>query len=229
MATPRPRRELDSPIWRASTTEEVNAELEFHVEMLTRDLVAGGLDPEAARAEARRRFGDLQAARAAAREAAGTRDRATRRAAAAEALLQDARFALRQLRRAPGFTLVAVLTLALGIGANSAIFSVVNAVALKPLGYPAADRLYFITSQFPTLGFDKFWVSPPEYFDLRERTRAFAGIGAYTTGAVNLSENGSSERVNAVSATASMFGVLGVRPTVGRVFTEQEDLPDADP
>ena len=229
MATDHPRRELDSTLWRASTTEEVNAELEFHVEMLTRDLVAQGLAPEAARAEARRRFGDLPTARAQARRAAGDRDRATRRASVADALASDVRFALRQLRRSPGFALVAVLTLALGIGANSAIFSVINGVVLKPLPYPAPDQLQYVTSQFPTLGFDKFWVSPPEYFDLKANTRAFSGIGAYTTGAVNLSEGGSSERVNSISTTADMFEVLGVRPHVGRVFTAEEDLPNADP
>src|SRR5688500_15469253 len=110
--------------------------------------------------------------------------------------------AFRQLRKSPGYAAVTILTLALGIGANSAIFSVVNGVVLKPLGYPAPERLFYVTSQFPTLGFDKFWISPPEFFEFRERSEAFGRVAAYTTGAVNLSENGSAERVNAASVTA---------------------------
>ena len=86
-------------------------------------------------------------------------------------ILHDLRYSVRSLARTPGFALLAILTLALGIGANTAIFSVINGVILKPLGYPQSDQLVMITSQFPTLGFDKFWVSPPEYFDLRARDR----------------------------------------------------------
>ena len=89
--------------------------------------------------------------------------------------------AVRLLRHNPGFALVAVLTMALGIGANSAIFSVVNGVVLKPLGYPAPDRLMFISSQFPGMGFDQFWVDPIEYTEFRQRTRAFASVGGYDT------------------------------------------------
>src|SRR5687768_4252128 len=98
-------------------------------------------------------------------------------------LAQDLKHGWRMLRRSPGFAAIAILTIGLGIGANSAIFSVVNGVVRKPLGYPAPERLMFITSQFPTLNFDKFWVSPPEFFDFAQRTRAFSKVGAYTTGA----------------------------------------------
>ena len=81
---------------------------------------------------------------------------------------QDLRHALRGLLRTPGFTLVSVLTLALGIGANTAIFSIVNGVALRPLGYPKPEQLMFLTSQFPAQGFLQFWVSPPEFFEFKE-------------------------------------------------------------
>jgi putative ABC transport system permease protein len=86
-------------------------------------------------------------------------------------LRQDLTYALRNLRKSPGYALVTILTLALGIGANSAIFSVVNGVILKPLSFPEPERLVFITSQFPTLGFDQFWVSPPEFMEFRDRNR----------------------------------------------------------
>jgi putative ABC transport system permease protein len=144
-------------------------------------------------------------------------------------LLQDFRYSVRSLARTPGFALLAVLTLALGIGANSAIFSVINGVILKPLGYPQPDQLVMITSQFPSLGFDKFWVSPPEYFELRERAKSFNEIGAYRSNAVNLSEGDTPERVNAVNATWTLFKSLGVPAYRGRVFNEQDDLPNSEP
>ena len=144
-------------------------------------------------------------------------------------VFQDLRYSVRSLARTPGFALLAVLTLALGIGANSAIFSVINGVILKPLAYPQPGQLVMITSQFPGLGFDKFWISPPEYFELRERARSYSEIGAYRPNAVNLSEGDAPERVNAVAATAALFKTLGVPAFRGRVFTEQEDIPNAEP
>ena len=92
---------------------------------------------------------------------------------------RDLRYTFRGLANAPAFTAVAVLTLALGIGANSAIFSVVNGVLLEPLPYGQPERLAFIHTQFPTLGFDKFWVSPPEYRALQERLSSFEMIGGW--------------------------------------------------
>ena len=90
-----------------------------------------------------------------------------------EAFLQDVRYALRKLAGSPGFAALTVLTLALGIGANTAIFSVVNGVVLRPLAYPDPGRLMFITSQFPGLGFDQFWVSTPEFLEFRDWNRSF--------------------------------------------------------
>ena len=101
-------------------------------------------------------------------------------------LSQDIRLAVRSLLRAPAFAAVTILTLALGIGANTAIFSIVNGVILRPLGYPKPEQLMYLTTQFPAFGFDQFWVSPPEYFEFRELNQSFAAVGAYTTGEVNL-------------------------------------------
>ena len=110
-------------------------------------------------------------------------------------LWQDLRYATRSLSRVPGFSLIAILTLALGIGANTAIFSVVNGVILKPLPYPRPEQLVMITSQFPTMGFEQFWVSPPEYLEFRERNTSFQEVGAYLTTAVNIGSAGRPARV----------------------------------
>ena len=144
-------------------------------------------------------------------------------------LLQDARYAIRTLRRVPGFSAIAIVTLALGIGANTAIFSVINGVVLKPLPYPHPDELVFITSQFPGLGFDQFWVSPPEYLEFRERNRSFQDVGSYVTSAVNIGAGGSPQRVTSAGVSASLIPVLGVKPRLGRTFTQEETLPNASP
>jgi putative ABC transport system permease protein len=109
-------------------------------------------------------------------------------------LLQDLRHAIRRLRRAPAFTSVTILTLALGIGANTAIFSLVNSVILRPLGYPKPDQLMYLTTQFPAFGFEQFWVSPPEYLEFREINTSFSAVGAFTTGEVNLTAGDSPRR-----------------------------------
>jgi putative ABC transport system permease protein len=137
-------------------------------------------------------------------------------------LLQDLRHAVRNLLRTPGFAVITILTLALGIGANTAIFSVVNGVILRPLAYPEPDRLMFITSRFPSLGFDQFWISPPEYFEFREWNRSFAGVGAFTTGEVNLSASERPRRVRTGSVDAELLRVLAVPPARGRHFTASE-------
>ena len=91
---------------------------------------------------------------------------------------QDLRHAIRRLLRAPAFTSITILTLALGIGANTAIFSIVNGVILRPLGYPKPEQLMYLTTQFPAFGFDQFWVSPPEYLEFRELNTSFSAVGA---------------------------------------------------
>jgi predicted permease len=142
-----------------------------------------------------------------------------------QTFVQDLRYALRSLRQSPGFSAIAVLTLALGIGANSAIFSVVNGVVLEPLEYRDPDRLMFITSNFPGQGFDEFWLSGPEYFQYREQSRLFADMGVYNTGEISITGGDTPLRVPAGSASASTFSTLGVEPLRGRTFTEGEDLP----
>src|SRR5262245_34331567 len=137
-------------------------------------------------------------------------------------LLLDLRYALRGLSRSPGFTLVAVLTLALGIGANTAIFSIVNGVILRPLGYPKPEQLMYLTTQFPAFGFTEFWVSPPEYMEFREINRSFAAVGAYTTGEVNLTTSDRPLRVRSASVDEHLLHALGVQAELGRLFGKGE-------
>ena len=140
--------------------------------------------------------------------------------------MNDFRYAIRGLLARPAFTVVAVLTLALGIGANSAIFSVVNAVVLQPLPYPEPERLLFITSRFEGM-FDKFWISVPEFIEFRERNQAFEAVGAYTTGAANLGTEIPSRPVTA-TVSDDLMRALGVAPLRGRAFTRDDTLPNSE-
>lgn len=213
-----------SAFWRrrGQRDEELDEEIRAHLDMATRDRIARGESPETAAREARREFGNVTTVREV------TSDMWSGQAL--ERLMQDLRWALRTLRRAPGFTLVAVLTLTLGVGANTAIFSVVNGVLLEPLPFPHPQQLVYIMSQFPTLGFDQFPVDAAEFLELRERNRSFQDVGAYVTGAVNIGGDGQQPaRVNSAVASPSLFTALAVPAAIGRTFTEAEALPNAAP
>jgi putative ABC transport system permease protein len=145
-----------------------------------------------------------------------------------KAALQDLRYAVRLLLRSPGFTLLAVVTLALGIGANAAIFSVFNAVLLRPLPYRSPEKLMMVFSQFPTMGFDRFWVDPMEFTEYRDKSKSFAALGAYVTGAVNVSGADSPVRADAAFATAGLFRALGVDAQLGRYYSPTEDQPNTE-
>ena len=125
-------------------------------------------------------------------------------------LRQDLRHAVRSLLRAPAFSIVTIVTLALGIGANTAIFSIVNGVILRPLGYPHPEQLMYLTTRFPAFGFDQFWVSPPEYMEFREMNQSFAAVGAYTTGEANLTAGDLPLRVRTAGVDEHLMKALGV-------------------
>jgi predicted permease len=146
-----------------------------------------------------------------------------------ESLLQDVRYSLRLLRRAPVFTAIAVATLALGIGANTAIFSIVSSVILRPLPYPSPGELMYLTTEFPGLGLSEFWVSPPEYMEFREINQSFARVGAYTTGEVNLTAADRAIRVRSAAVDEHLLRALGVRPVQGRLFADGETTISAPP
>jgi len=140
----------------------------------------------------------------------------------------DLRHAVRALRRAPAFTLVAVVTLALGIGANSAIFSVVNAVLLEPLPYRSPGQLALIWSRWTN--FDKTWLSPAEYLDYQQQHELFSDVAAWgENGDVTLTGEAGPESTGGVVATANFLHVLGMHPALGRTFSEAEDIPNGPP
>ena len=142
--------------------------------------------------------------------------------------MQDVRYALRALRKQPVFTLVAILTLTLGIGANTAIFSLLYKTLLRPLPFPEADRLVFVWNTYPLTGLSKASVSIPDYIDRRREAPAIADATLFTFRSVNLAEAGQPEQLRALAVTPSFFTTLGRQPFLGRGFTEEEAKPDAD-
>jgi putative ABC transport system permease protein len=139
-------------------------------------------------------------------------------------MINDLRYALRQLIRSPGFAAVTILTLALGIGACTAIFSVVNAVLLRPLDYPDPARLVVIReTQLPD--FPEFSVSPPNYLDWEKQTKSFESLAAYAGSRLNLTGDGEPQQLIGVKATAHYFDVYGIKPALGRTFLPEEDAP----
>jgi putative ABC transport system permease protein len=140
-----------------------------------------------------------------------------------EIFWQDLRYALRMLRKNWGFTAVAVITLGLGIGANTSIFSVVNGVLLRPLPYREPQRLVRIYSEFPTMKLQKFWLSPPEFLDIQKEAKSWEAIGAWAPGGQNIGTAGEPLRVTAAAITRSLIDTLGVQPERGRNFSPEED------
>jgi putative ABC transport system permease protein len=143
-------------------------------------------------------------------------------------IARDVRFALRRLLHSPGFAAIVIATLALGIGANTAIFSVVNAVLLQPLPYPAPDQLVTVFHHYPSLNNLEAGFAVPTYRDVGERTRTFDSFAVRNTWAVNLTGGAEPERLAALRATAGYFRVLGTPPLLGRTFLPGEDQPGRD-
>jgi len=209
--------------WRSSRhiRADLDAELEFHLDMRARELVAAGLSPEAALDEARRRFGDLDHTKRYCRQQDAALERSLRRGEVANDAALDVRYAWRTLRRSPAFTIVAVVTLALGIGANTAIFSVVHGVLLTPLPYGAPDRIVRIFSRHPG---GRMPVSPVDLSDWRKSAHLFRAISATTEAPTTITGGGAdAERVTRASVSTNLLEVIGVQPLVGQPFTAGRD------
>jgi putative ABC transport system permease protein len=208
---------------------EVDDELSLHVELRTREGIARGLDPAAARAEAIRRLGDVAALKKTMAGLARKRDREMNLALRIDEFRADLKFAVRQLLHAPAFTLVATLTLALGIGANSAIFALVDATLLRPLPYRQPDRLVAIWETSPKT--KRSYVSPLNMIDWNTRGRTFETIAGFTPtvgGMVMAGVDGNAETVSRQWVTAGIFDVLGVAPIVGRTFSADDEAKRAN-
>ena len=205
--------------------QEVDAELAFHVEMTIQMLVAQGMTPEAARAEAVRRFGDIAVVSAECRRFGRERDRSRSRAEYFAELRQDLGFAVRQLGRARGFAATAAGTLALGIGATVAVFSALYAVALKPFPFTDADRVVQIEAQRG--GRTESIFSSGEFAAIRERKDAFSHVAAVMGGGFTLTGMGAPQLIGGTFVSADYFRVVGVAPLLGRGFLPSDDVPGA--
>jgi hypothetical protein len=218
------KRSLRSWLWRIPIDEEVDEELALHVEMRTRELVDRGMDPAAAHEAAIARLGDIASLKRTMTDLGRKRDREMRVSIWIEELRDDLKFAFRQLRSSPAFTLVATLTLALGIGANSAIFALVDATLLRPLPYSSPDRLVTIWEHSASTA--RGYVSPLNMLDWNTRSRTFEKIAGFTPNVgqmVMAGADGNAETVTRQWVTAGIFDVLGVRPIAGRTFSAEDE------
>jgi len=205
---------------RPAFEQELDEELRFHLEMAAKQHEERGLSPKAARALAEREFGRVERYKDEVRDVRGI--------TWMDDVGRDFRFALRTLRKSPTFVVVAVLCLALGIGANAAIFSVVDAVLLRPLPYADPARLVRVYETMPSRGFANGSASWANYLDWVQQLKGFSGLAAYTGQSKNLSgTEGGAERLEAVATTANLFDVLGVHPRLGRGFQAGEDVAGA--
>ena len=206
---------------------DLTEELETFVDMAAADARRDGATPAEARRAAMLHLGGVEQAK--------ERVRAGRHGGRLDEVGRDLRYALRTLRRSPGFTAVALLTLALGIGANTAIFSILNAVILRPLGYPAPEQLMRLTAQYPVGPLQGFRLSTPEYTEFRAMNRSFAQLGAFAigdgvaaggsggwAGAVNLTAGERPIRARSALVDDHLLGTLGVGPAQGRLFAPTE-------
>jgi predicted permease len=196
---------------------QLERELSFHLEQHTSQLIGRGISPDEARRQARLALGGPEQVKEKCRDARGARW--------LEDLLQDTRYALRTFRGKPGFTVVALLILSLGIGATTVIFTLINSVLLRPLSYPEPDKL--VTLHVFTEAFGELWnYSDLDFGDVKRQSQSLA-LAAWTYGGGTISEPGEPEYVNGRQISAELFSTLGISPLQGRAFRLDEDRPGA--
>jgi putative ABC transport system permease protein len=209
---------LRSLFKRGRVEQELSEELRFHLEKLIEANAAKGMTSGETRCAALRELGGMEQIKEECRQ--------MRRVNYIENFLQDVRYGLRQLRQRPGFTAVAVLTLVLGIGANTAVFSLVDTILLRPLPYRNPEGLVVVSETVPQMGGDtEIGMAAGEYLDYRDRNHSFIQTAAHEGAGFNLTGEGIPMRVNAAAVTASVFPLLGVPPRLGRTFTADEERP----
>jgi putative ABC transport system permease protein len=199
---------------------EIDEEIRFHLDMRAEENVRRGMSPEEARREAEKKFGRLTRIKEMGYEVRG--------GGFMETLWQDLRYSGRILRKHSGFTFIAVLTLALGIGVNTALFSVVNAVLLRPLPYEEPKRLVQLYEANSQMGYDRFAFSLANFVDHRDQQSGFEQMAAYRRWDANLTGAGDPERVQAAVVSASFLPLLRVQPLLGRGFLTEEETPGKD-
>ena len=212
---------LRSLLRRKAVETELDDELRFHFEQQVEKQVHSGLTREEAVRRARLLFGGMDQVKEECRDARGVQ--------LMETLFQDVRYALRMLRKKPVFTIVAVLTLALGVGANTAIFSIVNAVLLRSLPFPEPDRLVRIFFNNPGMGLRGVLYSVPELEDLRNRSGVFEYVTGTERGSINLTGGSQAERLEMLTSSPNYFSMLGATPQIGRLFGSQDYTPGFAP
>ncbi|MFZ0594739.1 MAG: permease prefix domain 1-containing protein, partial [Bryobacteraceae bacterium] len=189
-------------------------ELRFHIERYTDDLVRAGLPREEARRRARIEFGGVNTVKGECREA--------RRLHLFDELGRELRYALRLLRKTPGFTITALLTLALCLGANLTIFAVIDSILLRPLPFPDSNRLVTLFNTYPKAGVMRDGSSLTNYYERRGHIPAFSSLSIYRYGTAVVGEAGSTVREQITQVSPDFFTTLGLRPAIGRAFTEAE-------
>ena len=223
------KRSLRSWLWRIPIDQEIDEELALHVEMRTRELIQRGVDPKTARELALARLGDISRLKRTMTDIGRKRDREMRLTQWLDEIRDDLKFSFRQLRRSPAFTVVATVTLALGIGVNSAIFALVDATVLRPLPYGDPDRLVSIWEHSGTVA--RGYASPLNMLDWQARGHSFEQIAGFTPvvgGMVMAGIDGNAETVSRQWVSAGIFDVLGVKPIAGRSFTQEDDVKRAN-
>jgi putative ABC transport system permease protein len=221
------RRSLRSWLWRVTIDQEVDEELEFHIEMRTRELITRGMDAKSAREIVLSRIGDLGQLKRTCEDLGRKRDREMRLTQWLHDLKDDVLVALRQLKASPAFALVAILTLALGIGANSAMFAVADATLLRPLPFAEADRLVSVFEL--TRDGDRGAANPLDFVDWSERNRTFEAIAAAMGSQASITgADGIAQPLPGQAVTAHFFEVLGIKPIAGRTFQPNDEKPFPD-
>jgi putative ABC transport system permease protein len=200
---------------KAGVDGELAEEMRQHVELKIETNIRAGLSPEQARRDAQREFGNQTRLYEESRELWGW--------GLLESLFKDFRYAMRSLRKTPGITAVAILTLSLGIGANTAIFSVVNSALLRPLSYYDPQRLYLVREIVPQIAKEDLDANLPDFRIWQEQVHSFAGVAIAESTSANLTGAGESKIIRGVRASSNILDVLGVRPALGRTFRREED------
>jgi putative ABC transport system permease protein len=196
---------------------DMDKEMRVHLDLLVEEYERAGMSPEEARRAASRRFGNLLRIK--------ERGRDIRGAGILEDILRDALYAVRNLRRTPAFTSTVVLTLAIGIGANTSLFSVIDHLLIRPVPYPQGEQLVMVYESLPQLKLERADVSPANWLSWQRESRSFEALAAWGANGMTLTGEGEPERLNGQSVSAEFFDLLRVRPSLGRTFTSDDDQP----